>query len=115
MRSVAGPGPFAGPYARGRGRLISQAGLREARSLTPGIFVRREGEAAGLLADPLFRGRWQELHRQCPWATVLQDVPYLTTWYELYSKQYEPVVVDGRDSSGGLMGLLCLGRERRSG
>jgi len=70
--------------------------------------------AASLLADPHFRDEWQDLHRQCPWATVFQDVPYLTRWYQLYSTQYEPVVVVGRDGHGALAGLLCLGLERQS-
>ncbi len=83
--------------------------------MIPEILVRREAEAAALIGDPLFRNQWRDLCHRCPWATVFQDVPYVTRWYELYSEQYEPVLVLGRDGRGGLTGLFCLGVERRTG
>jgi CelD/BcsL family acetyltransferase involved in cellulose biosynthesis len=78
------------------------------------ILVQREKEAASLIADPIFRHQWRDLYHRCPWATVFQDAPFLTRWYEIYSKQYEPVVVLGRGRRGDLTGLLCMGWDRRS-
>ncbi len=83
--------------------------------MIPEILVRREAEAASLIADPLFRRQWRELCHRCPWATVFQDVPYVTRWYELYCERYEPMLVSGRDDVGDLTGLFCLGMECRSG
>jgi CelD/BcsL family acetyltransferase involved in cellulose biosynthesis len=79
------------------------------------VVVRREAEASALLADPRFRDQWRDLYRNCPWATVFQDVPYVTRWYELYCRQFEPVLALGRNGCDELMGLLCLGVQRVSG
>lgn len=79
--------------------------------MIPEILVRREAEAASLIADPLFRRQWRELCHRCPWATVFQDVPYVTRWYELYCERYEPMLVSGRDDVGDLTGLFCLGMD----
>jgi len=73
------------------------------------IEVIRGGEAASLIDDPGFHTQWQSLHGSCPWATSMQGVPFVTTWYRTYISLFEPVIITGRRSCGlDLSGLLTL-------
>ncbi len=51
----------------------------------------------------------------CPWATPFQGRAFVTTWYEIYAPQYEPLLVSERAADGQFTGLLTLALDRMSG
>jgi CelD/BcsL family acetyltransferase involved in cellulose biosynthesis len=84
----------------------SFAPVNEARGTT--LDVRIGDDAWALLTDALFLVDWQELERQCPWATPFQSIHFVLTWLRHYGVSYTPVVVTLRGSDGSLVGLLVL-------
>ncbi len=61
-----------------------------------------------LLKDGLFIARWTELADQDPKVTVIQEPPYVLTWYQEYSNRYQPVLILGFDHEHQLVGLMPL-------
>ena len=71
------------------------------------------GDAAlGRLDDAGFVEEWRHLHASCAWGTAFQSVAFVDAWYRLYHQRLEPVIVEGRDGQGRLIGLLTLARRR---
>ncbi|PYR81213.1 MAG: hypothetical protein DMF87_06110 [Acidobacteria bacterium] len=64
--------------------------------------------ACDLLADPAFTASWQALYEQCPWATPFQCPAFVTAWYQIYARQFAPLIVRGRAADGSLAGLFTL-------
>src|SRR5437588_3907735 len=67
--------------------------------------------ACDLLADPAFTASWQALYEQCPWATPFQCPAFVTAWYQIYARQFAPLIVRGRAADGSLAGLFTLDRK----
>lgn len=80
----------------------------------PSVEVHIGPAALDRLEDRAFTDAWQSLHAGCPWATSFQSFAFADCWYRLFEPIYEPVVVEGRDEQGSLVGLMTLAR-RRSG
>jgi CelD/BcsL family acetyltransferase involved in cellulose biosynthesis len=76
---------------------------------------RAGGAVLEALADPVFRREWDSLYAACPWATVFQARAFAEIWYSVYTSRFEPLIVLARDAAGGLLGLLALGVDRRTG
>ena len=55
--------------------------------------LHRGASAEQLLATPSFQSRWRNLSAACPWATMYQDVAFVTIWYASYRDEFEPLVV----------------------
>jgi CelD/BcsL family acetyltransferase involved in cellulose biosynthesis/RimJ/RimL family protein N-acetyltransferase len=72
------------------------------------ICVTTDTEADALLSAESFRAAWNELYCRCPWATVFQDVDFVTTWYGTYTERFRPVIIRETNSAGELTGLLTL-------
>ncbi|MBO0720236.1 MAG: GNAT family N-acetyltransferase [Blastocatellia bacterium] len=72
-------------------------------------------EAEKLLGDPEFCQNWRELLVICPWASVFQEVEFVSTWYSTYKNHYTPVIVSGFDDGGKIAGLFTLAIENTSG
>ncbi len=70
--------------------------------------IATKGEAQRLLHDAEFRLKWNRLYERCPWATVFQDVQYLTIWNRNYKDGCELILVYEADESGELKGLFPL-------
>lgn len=68
-------------------------------------------EVYALLADVDFRCQWTDLQNACPWATSMQSIIFVESWYQSYAKQYKPVLVVGRDAENKIVGLLPLAVE----
>ena len=67
-----------------------------------------------LLQDAGFRAQWTRLYEQCRWATSMQSLPFVETWYQVYRSLYAPLLAIGVDDAGALLGLLPLAVERAS-
>ncbi|QDH80090.1 GNAT family N-acetyltransferase [Echinicola soli] len=54
-----------------------------------------------------FIGCWNQLVKDCPWATVFQQKEFVLTWYELFSDQTPFMITDWNgDSMTGLFSLI---------
>lgn len=72
------------------------------------IDIARGSEADSLLADSRFRADWSALCERCPWATSFQGVDFVCTWYRVYRRRFEPILLVSRDRDGALDGLLPI-------
>ncbi len=78
------------------------------------IKIVKGGEAEALINDPDFRGKWQSLYDDCPWATAMQGIAFVEIWYRVYVNLYEPHLLIGYRGEE-LVGLFQLSIERSSG
>ncbi|WP_162426747.1 GNAT family N-acetyltransferase [Pontibacter pudoricolor] len=60
-----------------------------------------------LLNNEEFKTGWDTLYATCSWATVFQSREFVTAWYNIYQKEYLPILVR-TESNGQLQGLLTL-------
>ncbi len=81
----------------------------------PSVEVHIGPAALDRLDDGAFTDAWQRLHDGCPWATSFQSFAFADCWYRLFEPLYEPVIVEGRDDQGSLVGLMTLARRRSGG
>jgi len=65
-----------------------------------------------LIADRAFIGQWKKLAEQDRKFTLLQEPAFVISWYRQHEMLYEPIVCLGHDSSGQLVGLMALARNR---
>ena len=79
---------------------------------TVSVLVSKGDDALGRLDDAGFVEEWARLHAGCVWATAFQSFAFVDGWYRLHEPLYEPVIVEGRDERGRLVGLLTLARRR---
>jgi CelD/BcsL family acetyltransferase involved in cellulose biosynthesis len=49
---------------------------------------------------------WEDLHRQCPWATPFLSWAWLYSWWEAYGENYELRLITVRNARGLLVGIL---------
>jgi CelD/BcsL family acetyltransferase involved in cellulose biosynthesis len=71
--------------------------------------------AETLLKEEKFLQQWTALYHSCPWATPFQSVGFVSTWYDIYRSEYEPILLTERDENNDLQGLLTLALCRDSG
>lgn len=63
-----------------------------------------------LLDEELILG-WDILYNSCPWSTVFQSREYVTSWYQVYSETYLPILVKGVFGNQ-LNSLIALARDK---
>jgi CelD/BcsL family acetyltransferase involved in cellulose biosynthesis len=68
----------------------------------------RDDAAWARLESPDFRGQWDRLYAECPWASVFQSSGYASAWYDVYRRRFTPLLVGARGDDGTLSGLLPL-------
>ena len=64
-----------------------------------------------LLEDTRFLGEWNQLWKACLWATVFQSPSFVATWYRIYRKDFNPIVIR-TIKAGKLTGLLTLAADK---
>ena len=69
-------------------------------------------EVFELLAERSIQSGWDTLYDLCPWSTVFQSRSFVTTWYQIYGKEYEPILIKSVEE-GKLNGLLTLARNKK--
>jgi CelD/BcsL family acetyltransferase involved in cellulose biosynthesis len=72
------------------------------------VTLARGGPALDLLRDESFLEGWRVLHREAEHATAFQSPAFVSTWYEAYRSQWEPVVLSLAEPTGALRGLWLL-------
>ena len=55
-----------------------------------------------------FKQRWSNLAATCPGFTRLQEPDFLGTWYQVYQKVYEPVIITAHNEQEELVAFLGL-------
>lgn len=68
----------------------------------------RGAEADASLRDTDFIARWQALLERCPYATVFQRPEFVRPWYSTYRREWEPILLIARETSGELAGFWPL-------
>ena len=61
-----------------------------------------------LLTDSAFISQWQALANQCDKVTVIQEPPFVITWYCQYFNRFQPILILGYDNASNLVGLIPL-------
>ncbi len=70
------------------------------------------GQAAHeALSDTRFLAAWQTLHGKCPHATGFQSNRFVSTWYDTYRLQWQPVLVRSAGLDESLVGLWPLAHD----
>ncbi len=98
--------PNKGFYNNGRGKLFFN-------NLT--IHILRNRDVFTFLDDPDFISGWKGLSARRKMTTVIQEPPFVLTWYEHYYNTHEPVLVLGYDSKKRLVGLIPLSVSKKDG
>src|SRR5688572_2416933 len=68
-------------------------------------------EVLKLLSDEKFQASWDDLYERCPWATVFQSRPFVSTWYQIYQNEYLPITITYK-LQGKLIGLLTIAKDK---
>ena len=72
------------------------------------IKIVKNTDALELLKDEAFIMKWKELTELNDKVTVMQEPPFVLTWYLNYSNQFQPLFVLGFDKNSEIVGLLPL-------
>ncbi|MDN3671161.1 GNAT family N-acetyltransferase [Echinicola jeungdonensis] len=68
--------------------------------------------ALDYLFDPDIKSKWNRLAGQCQWATAFQQWEFISSWYQLYKDQYQPVLVL-ENQEGILTGVFPLAMDQK--
>ncbi len=79
------------------------------------ISIVRGDDAWSLLQDDAFIDAWDLLARVDRKATLIQEYPFVRTWYEQYADAYVPLLCLGYDGENALVGLIPLAQSTSSG
>lgn len=72
------------------------------------IKIVKDENVLELLNDKVFVSQWEELAIQSDHATVIQEPPFVITWYRQYTNRYQPILILGFDKKNILIGLIPL-------
>ncbi|AKD04395.1 GNAT family N-acetyltransferase [Pontibacter korlensis] len=93
--------------------LIHKAHIKEEKAVgEDGVFMSEGYAVFDLLYDKEFQDAWDKLYENCAWATVFQKRTFVTSWYQIYSKIYLPLIIY-RVGGGRLTGILTLTKSTR--
>jgi hypothetical protein len=70
------------------------------------IKIVRNNAVLVMLNDKDFISQWKQLADGDEKATIIQEPPFVTTWYKQYKDKYEPVLILGYDRNACLVGLM---------
>ena len=68
-------------------------------------------KAKQYLSDKEFLIKWKKLANDSGKCTIIQEPPFVLTWYKQYSAKFTPVLVLGIDDEDNLLGFLPLSLE----
>ncbi|WP_215223621.1 GNAT family N-acetyltransferase [Echinicola shivajiensis] len=58
----------------------------------------RGKEAFELLSNCNFQNAWDNLYKVCPWSTVFQRREFITSWYNTYQEDFQPLIIMEKQS-----------------
>lgn len=68
-----------------------------------------------LLKNEIFISSWTQLAHEDTKGTVIQEPPFVVTWYNQYKNQYDPILCLGYSSDADLVGILPLAKRLQNG
>lgn len=71
-------------------------------------------DARAILRDQRFLREWAALCRVCPWATLFQGPKFINAWYDVYVREYTPLLLCGWRGDS-LCGLITLAQRVSDG
>lgn len=72
------------------------------------ITILKNEEVLNLMKDISFINKWNKLVSQSNKVTVQQEHPFVSTWYDIYSDNYQAILILGYDDELELIGLIPL-------
>ena len=72
------------------------------------IKIFKDNNVLDLLNDNDFISQWEKLAIQSEKVTIIQEPPFVITWYRQYFNKYQPVLILGFDENSILVGLMPL-------
>ncbi|MBI9063364.1 MAG: hypothetical protein JEZ14_15385 [Marinilabiliaceae bacterium] len=72
------------------------------------VKIFKDNNVLELLNDKTFIARWEELANQNQKVTVIQEPPFVITWYHQYFNKYQPILILGFDKNSKMVGLMPL-------
>ncbi|MEW5766864.1 MAG: GNAT family N-acetyltransferase [bacterium] len=69
-----------------------------------------DSEVDSLIERPDFLLSWSQLAKKDRKVTVIQEPPFVITWYKQYKNKYTPVLCLGYNKTGELVGLMPLAK-----
>lgn len=72
------------------------------------VKIVKDNSVLELLNDKTFISQWEELADQNEKVTVLQEPPFVITWYHQYSNKFQPILILGFDKNSVMVGLMPL-------
>jgi len=79
------------------------------------IHILRDRDVFTFLSDSDSISEWKGLSSRQKMATVIQEPPFVLTWYRHYFNTHEPVLVLGYTNENRLVGLIPLSASRKDG
>ena len=79
------------------------------------IKIVTDDEVFNLLNCNQFLTAWNNLTIEDNKVTVIQELPFVLTWYFQYSNAYKPILVLGYNESNQLVGLMPLAISSKDG
>ncbi len=72
------------------------------------VKIVKDNKALELFDDSTFMAQWEGLVSESQKVTVIQESPFVTTWYKQYSNKYQPILILGFDKNSNMIGLMPL-------
>jgi hypothetical protein len=72
------------------------------------IKIIKDNDVFDLLNDKDFILQWEKLADQNEKVTVIQERPFVLTWYSQYCNKYQPILILGFDDNSNMVGLMPL-------
>jgi hypothetical protein len=72
------------------------------------IRIIKNNDVFDLLNDKDFILQWEKLADQNEKVTVIQERPFVLTWYSQYCNKYQPILILGFDENSNVVGLMPL-------
>jgi hypothetical protein len=72
------------------------------------VKINKNESVLDIINDKIFISRWEEIASQNEKVTVIQEPPFVTTWYRQYYNKYQPVLILGFDKNSVVVGIMPL-------
>jgi len=79
------------------------------------IKIIKDDDVLSLMNDDEFISSWSLLAKQDKKVTVIQEPPFVITWYKQYAAKYSPILCLGYDEHEKLVGLMPLAKRLDNG
>ncbi|UCS92969.1 GNAT family N-acetyltransferase [Echinicola marina] len=65
----------------------------DSKNIIYSLNLYRGNEAFEILTNQNFQRGWDNLYYHCPWATVFQHRSFISSWYQMYQEEFQPIII----------------------